>query len=342
MMRPTRVQLVLCGAAALSILVYAYLRLRHPPPRLNLDAAVHDFGAVEPGKVVQHVFLLQNTGGRPLVIEAVRSSCPCTDVRLSRGRIPPGASAELHVGLRVARRNAATSARILVLSNDRKESPTVLVVKARTNPVLDVSPSVVDFGRISHQRDAPALVKLSLLAQHPDQVRVNVEDVLHPSPVQAFVDGREDQPLLVVSLARDAPVGPLTADIILTPAQERSPPLRLSVRGRVVGPVRADPPWLDFGVVNRSGRIAREVHISTQAPREPLHIANARFSDNLASFARCTTDRGGVAGVLQVDLDLERVPLGQRALTGVLLVTCSGKSTVTVTIPIKLWIDEGS
>jgi hypothetical protein len=57
----------------------------------------YDFGEIEQGAVVEHVFTFENTGNVPLVLTDVKTTCGCTAPEWPREPIAPGASAELKV-----------------------------------------------------------------------------------------------------------------------------------------------------------------------------------------------------------------------------------------------------
>lgn len=59
--------------------------------KVSLDRTVHDFGriAMKDGPV-ECSFLLTNISGEPIAIEAVVSSCGCTQVNWTRSRIEAG------------------------------------------------------------------------------------------------------------------------------------------------------------------------------------------------------------------------------------------------------------
>ena len=50
----------------------------------------HDFGKIEQGKPVTHVFEFKNTGADPVVINDAQASCGCTKPSWTREPIMPG------------------------------------------------------------------------------------------------------------------------------------------------------------------------------------------------------------------------------------------------------------
>jgi len=57
---------------------------------LKFTKETHDFGKVEQGKPVTHVFEFKNTGTDPVVINDAQASCGCTKPSFSREPIMPG------------------------------------------------------------------------------------------------------------------------------------------------------------------------------------------------------------------------------------------------------------
>lgn len=57
----------------------------------------HDYGLIEQGEKVAHVFKFKNTGNDPLVLSNVKPSCGCTTPSWTKEPIAPGGEGEIHV-----------------------------------------------------------------------------------------------------------------------------------------------------------------------------------------------------------------------------------------------------
>ena len=66
-------------------------------PVMMFDETVYDFGTIDKGILVEHVFSFTNTGNAPLVIVDAKSSCGCTIPEYSKDPIAPGDKGELLV-----------------------------------------------------------------------------------------------------------------------------------------------------------------------------------------------------------------------------------------------------
>jgi len=56
-----------------------------------------DFGKVDEGKKVEHIFKFTNTGANPLVLQDARASCGCTIPEYTKDTIAPGNQGQLKV-----------------------------------------------------------------------------------------------------------------------------------------------------------------------------------------------------------------------------------------------------
>jgi len=66
-------------------------------PVLALETTTLPLGDVPNGDIVTRDVVVRNTGGAPLVVESVITSCGCTTATLDPMTIPPNATATLHI-----------------------------------------------------------------------------------------------------------------------------------------------------------------------------------------------------------------------------------------------------
>jgi len=66
-------------------------------PVMTFTEEVYDFGTIQSGEKVEHVFKFTNTGTAPLVIKGAKSTCGCTVPRFPKEAVLPGQSAEISV-----------------------------------------------------------------------------------------------------------------------------------------------------------------------------------------------------------------------------------------------------
>jgi len=68
-----------------------------PLTTVSFPETIFDFGEIEEGEKVTHVYPFKNTGSHPLIISNAKGSCGCTVPDWPREPIPPGESGEIRV-----------------------------------------------------------------------------------------------------------------------------------------------------------------------------------------------------------------------------------------------------
>lgn len=101
-------------------------------PVMSFESKEHDFGTIEQGTNVEHVFKFKNTGDAPLIITGARGSCGCTVPQYPKEPVNPGESGEMLVKFNGSGSNQR---QISVTINANTETGTErLTIKAFVNP----------------------------------------------------------------------------------------------------------------------------------------------------------------------------------------------------------------
>jgi hypothetical protein len=87
----------------------------------------HDFGKIEQGKPVTHVFEFKNTGSDPVIINDAQASCGCTKPSFSREPIMPGKSGTISATFNAAAPGQFT--KTVTVTSNAASSQAVLYLK---------------------------------------------------------------------------------------------------------------------------------------------------------------------------------------------------------------------
>lgn len=68
-----------------------------PLPEFSFSKEMHDFGTINEGDIVTHVFEFTNTGDAPLIVSSATASCGCTVPEKPSKPIAPGETGEIKV-----------------------------------------------------------------------------------------------------------------------------------------------------------------------------------------------------------------------------------------------------
>ena len=87
-------------------------------PKATLQITEYDFGNIEQGKIVDHNFMITNTGGDLLKIMDVRASCGCTAAKPEKSELKPDESTSIMVSFNSTGRLGAQQKYVYVVTND--------------------------------------------------------------------------------------------------------------------------------------------------------------------------------------------------------------------------------
>ena len=104
-----------------------------PTTSMVFDTYEHDFGTLDEGDAVTHVFSFTNTGSEPLLLEKCKGSCGCTVPQCPKTPIAPGAQGEIEVKFNSkGKKNNQT--KTVTINANTDPAQTILKINAFVNP----------------------------------------------------------------------------------------------------------------------------------------------------------------------------------------------------------------
>ncbi|MCH2489717.1 MAG: DUF1573 domain-containing protein [Flavobacteriales bacterium] len=100
-------------------------------PVMTFEETEYDFGTIDQGTNVEHVFRFTNTGDAPLVIVDAKSSCGCTVPSYPTEAVPVGESGELLVKFNGSGKNQVS--KTVTITANTKNGKETLKIKAFVN-----------------------------------------------------------------------------------------------------------------------------------------------------------------------------------------------------------------
>lgn len=86
-------------------------------PAITFEESTFDFGDINQGDKVEHIFNFENTGDAPLVITNVQTTCGCTATDWKREPILPGETSTIKVNFNSAGKMGRQNKVITIVSN---------------------------------------------------------------------------------------------------------------------------------------------------------------------------------------------------------------------------------
>lgn len=313
---------------------------------------------------IVHTFTLKNTGKMPLTLTKLQPSCACTTatIQTSRGEattansplptLAPGQQVAVQVTVVPEHVTPGVLSKFVSVFVQGLEQPiTILQITGTVRPSLSFEPHVLDFGQakagtahsltVTASLDArlvpagtrPLLVSSNPALQVTGGLLVNSAAAapgMGPSTATPARAG-ETAPATrmavctyTITLARDAPLGPILGDLSFWPAMPAAGTAlapsaaslltSLSVRlaGQVVGDVSAQPGTLAFGKVPRGEESARQVMLTAASGTAltNLKVASASpwLSARLGGLPASAAGKGEASRALEIRLRPDAPP----------------------------------
>lgn len=86
-------------------------------PKITFKEAEYNFGEIQQGEKVEHVFTFENSGTEPLILSNVKTTCGCTATDWPRDPIAPGSKGEIKVKFNSAGKMSRQNKVVTVISN---------------------------------------------------------------------------------------------------------------------------------------------------------------------------------------------------------------------------------
>ena len=86
-------------------------------PKITFQETEYNFGDIQQGEKVEHVFTFENTGNEPLILSNVMTTCGCTATDWPRDPVAPGKTADIKVVFNSAGKMGRQNKVVTVVSN---------------------------------------------------------------------------------------------------------------------------------------------------------------------------------------------------------------------------------
>lgn len=254
--------------------------------KMVVPEKVKDFGIVAQGEQINANFVITNEGTETLEIRAVRPTCGCTVADFDK-EIAPGGKGEIKAHLNTADFSGPISKVINVVTSDPREPTVRLVIKATVQPIVEVLPhSIVRFNVIQKEESRQVLTLIPSDASGKFKIlSVDSEVPYLKTSVRTLsgdelVEGKpQPQYELAVELAPDAPIGPVSSELIVKTNLPKAKELPIRVYGVIRALIHVTPPQVQFGSVEAKSRPMRTLVVINNRPEGAVNLTSATVND---------------------------------------------------------------
>lgn len=174
-------QSILSGLISLAII----FTLSHPLPSLGslvCDQPIFDFGTVQTGEQITHIFKLRNAGDATILITDIDSPCGCMESSKPENAIAPGEEVEFPVVLDLQGRSGAQNRRMFLRANHELQPSVVLTMRGHAAEGLRVQPAVL----VLHKGQAGELWQGKVTVSSPDKQPFEILAIQANNPAWNF------------------------------------------------------------------------------------------------------------------------------------------------------------
>src|SRR5882724_1276096 len=224
-----------------------------PPPKLQFDKTVYDFGTTSLVDSITGTFTFQNTGLGDLKIEKPQPSCGCTVASVKPDSLKPGEKGELVFTVRVSGQRGALEKHITVPSNDPQAPKTSLSIKVEMKQILDITPQSVQLGNIRQG----TITNVTVLVHRTDGKKLVISKAEPSSKlVHARIEpvsGTNDQSAnVIIEIESEGTPRQFTENVKLSLDEGTQPVAVITLNGRLLGDVLVDPAMLYWPITDTS------------------------------------------------------------------------------------------
>ena len=268
-----------------------------PQPDIQFEEKIYNFGRVDEGSKVTHIYKFKNVGQGDLHIEKIRSTCGCIATLLTDGEniIPPGGEAEIKVVFDTKGRKGYKSKTLFIHSNDPNESLLKFRLTGLVGPPLALKPDKLLFLDVD-RRQLPITRKLIASPVGKELLKIakieSTSAYLTAKIVKNTPEHR-NRVEIAVTLSPKVPSGSLNEKLRLYAEDEEEPVIEVPVIVIVKREIKVIPLRLLFGYIPKGQTPSRQMIVKQvyNPDNKDLKILKVECSGKYLS-ARVSSEKG--------------------------------------------------
>jgi hypothetical protein len=278
-----------------------------PPPKIQFDKTVYDFGPTSFVDSVTGTFTFQNTGPGELKVGKPQPSCGCTVASVKPDVLKQGEKGELVFKVNLGAARGQIEKHITVPSNDPQSPSISLSIKANVKQVVEVSPAQVPVGAIR-----PGVVtNVTVTVRRTDGQKLAISNI-QPSNKQLLTrvepaEGTNDQSAkITITIKGEGRPRILNDNVKVFIEGVTQPVATVAIVGQLLGDVSVSPEQLYWPITDPSrvppanveAQTIRRVAVTSTRPEQSLEVKNLSSSLKDLSVELVTVQTGKTYSVV--------------------------------------------
>lgn len=215
-------------------------------PRIAFGATEFDFGKVDSGAVVEHVYVFTNTGDQTLEIKDVRPSCGCTTAGDWDKTVAPGQTGKIPVRFNSGGYGGIIHKSVSVTSNDSTKPEVTLQLQGDVWRAFDVTPTYAVFNLMPERQTIDSQT-VKIVSNNDQPVTVSDPTCSNPAftgEVKTVKEGKEFE--LRVTVNSSNVTGSVSAPITLKTSSTNMPVISVTAFAMMQPLLAVNPPQVNL------------------------------------------------------------------------------------------------
>lgn len=234
-------------------------------PHIQFEETNYDFGQVQEGTKVTHIYTFKNVGTDTLVLGKIRTSCGCTAALVSEREIPPGGEGEVKVTFNTKNRHGRTRKTITVPSNDPDQPKVQLSITGNILVEVEITPRYLNFGTIKKGEERSGSVKVRFPSD--PTLRVTKVKSLSKGIHAKQVSTKSGETEIKIWVDKDVPIGRLSGRVQISTTSPNKSTDTIIVVASVQGEIIAQPSVLSGVFRKGDPKAIRSVNLIERGKR---------------------------------------------------------------------------
>jgi len=248
-------------------------------PAIAVPNAVHDFGRVTRGKLIEHEFLVRNTGNADLTILRVSTSCGCTSASALPTVIESGKEGRVRVKFDTKGRSGEQRKTVTIHSDDPTTPDMVCVIKGQVVVEVDIEPTLLQFGTVNAGTAVRKTFTVTRFENTPLTISELKSTLEHVQARIVSVSREQNSAEVEVTITDDAPLGKINSSVFIVTGHAMDYSQRVRITADVVGDIDVTPRSLQMFL--RKGANNPGVLRLRKTGNTPLAITGAKCAKGL-------------------------------------------------------------
>ncbi len=290
----------------------------------------HDFGTVARAAKTEYRFTFENPYNQTIHVRSVRTSCGCTTPSVETETVAPGARGSILAKFNTGTHTGSRAATLTVTFDKPTFGEVQLHVKGYIRSDVVFQPGEATFGNI--QQGTPKTIEVALDYAGKPAWQINSvtssDSFITAVPTEVSRQNGRIRYALAISIAADAPVGPLESELVVHTNDRNLTTVPLRLMANIAPEISISPQTLSLGDVVQGEPIKQLIVLKGHQP----FLINSIQSDEFDIESNLSED----------NKTLHALPLILKPKAADFGTEIKGKITFTTNLPEKPQIDVGT